>query len=707
MLFTVWSATGSGLVQTTGGPVPTPDASGPVPTPDASGPRVAMRVLVVTDGTPSVEAIRQQLKSEGVAIRVVDLKDPSRTTITGAFLSGRLADGTPEGYYQGVVLPGNQVPGLSSDEQAALAGYERAFSVRQVDAFAYPSRDVGMSPPTYAGTLDAATVTVTRAARSSAFQYLSGSFTFQGAAGGDGSYGYLSRPLPDTGTTKFTPFLTATVRDSGPTGVLAGVYTDVGRQRLAVSFGFNERQLQFRYLAHGMVSWLTKGVHLGHWRNYFSVHIDDVFNANARWSTVGNCTPGEGGCPPGTPDTTPIRMTEDDVHYAARWQREHNFTMDMVFNGGAEARFRVNGEDPMFTAFQSLATEFRWVNHTYTHPFLGCVQDFTVIPWRCKTDANGNIVWVDSNTIDSQILDNIKWAKANKFPINRGELLTGEHSGMRLLPQQPVDNPNLVKALGKNKIQYVALDASRDPALRPVGAALGAPRHPINVFYNVATEAEEVDEFNWFYTSSADGGSGSCEKSTPARCIKPLDPSTGWSSYLAPEHIRTTLGDVLHNDPRTFYMHQSNLAGDRLAYPVMGGVLSAYRSVFAPNTPVVNARFSAAAEVLNQQQTWAKILDTATVSGYVQGNTLTLTGPAGMQVPVTVPDQSRLDRAVFGEPYGGERSAHTTLGASPTTLVLPFKPYPATRASAAATATPSPRAASTSDGDRHTGGMGR
>jgi hypothetical protein len=700
VLFAVWSATGSGFV-------PTPDASGPVPTPDASGPRVALRVLVVTDGTPWVEAIRQQLKSEGMATRVVDLKDSSRPTITGAFLSGTLADGTPEGYYQGVVLPSNHVRGLSSDEQAVLAGYERAFSVRQVDAFVYPSRDVGMSPPTYAGTLDAATVTVTSAARSSAFQYLSGSFTSQGAAGGDGSYGYLSRPLPDTATTTFTPFLTATVPGSGATGVLAGAYTNAGRQRLEISFGFNDHQLQFRYLAHGIVDWLTKGVHLGHWRNYFSVHIDDAFNANARWSSVGNCTPGEGACPPGTPDTTPIRMTADDVQYAAQWQREHNFTMDMVFNGGAEARFQVNGEDPTFTAFQSLATEFRWVNHTYTHPFLGCAQDFTVIPWRCRTDANGNIVWVDSNTINSQILDNIKWANANGFPINRGELLTGEHSGMRLLPQQPVDNPNLVKALGKNRVQYVALDASREPALRPVGAALGAPRHPINVFYNVSTEAEEVDEYNWSYTSTADGGGGSCEKTTPTRCIKPLDPSTGWSSYILPEQIKITLGSVLQNDPRVFYMHQSNLTADRLAYSVMGGLLSAYRSVFASNTPVVNGRFSAAAEALNRQQIWAKILDAGTVSGYVQGNTLTLTGPAGTQVPVTVPDQTRLGTGVFGEPYGGERSAYTTLGATPTTLVLPSTPYPATRASAAATATPSPRAPSTSGGAQHTSGMGR
>jgi 23S rRNA (guanosine2251-2'-O)-methyltransferase len=29
-------------------------------------------------------------------------------------------------------------------------------------------------------------------------------------------------------------------------------------------------------------------------------------------------------------------------------------------------------------------------------------------------------------------------------------------------------------------------------------------RHPMNVFYNVATAAEEVDEYNWIYAAAAD-----------------------------------------------------------------------------------------------------------------------------------------------------------------------------------------------------------
>lgn len=59
------------------------------------------------------------------------------------------------------------------------------------------------------------------------------------------------------------------------------------------------------------------------------------------------------------------------------------------------------------------------------------------------------------------------------------------------------------------------------------GAALGVPRHPIDVGYDVDTVANEVNEFNWFSTSKADGGSGLCQGSKATACLKPLNPQTG------------------------------------------------------------------------------------------------------------------------------------------------------------------------------------
>ena len=79
--------------------------------------------------------------------------------------------------------------------------------------------------------------------------------------------------------------------------------------------------------------------------------------------------------------------------------------------------------------------------------------------------------------------------------------------------------------MGPDEIKWIALDASREPNMRYVGAALGVPRHPIDVGYDVNTVAEEVNEFNWFNDSKADGGSGICEGSKVTACIKPLNPT--------------------------------------------------------------------------------------------------------------------------------------------------------------------------------------
>ena len=129
--------------------------------------------------------------------------------------------------------------------------------------------------------------------------------------------------------------------------------------------------------------------------------------------------------------------------------------------------------------------------------------------------------------INSQILENFAWARQNGIPAEPGVVATGEYSGLKLLPQQPVDNPYLDAAMGPDHIKWVAMDASREPNMRQVGAALGVPRHPIDIGEDVDTVAEEVSEFNWFNDSKADGGSGICQGSKVTACLKPLSPKTG------------------------------------------------------------------------------------------------------------------------------------------------------------------------------------
>lgn len=684
------------LAACTGGATPRPKpAAGPVTSTAASRPAVQetarpagphggvdLNVLVVTDGTPPVEAIRQELASEGMPVTVVSLRDHARQRITTSFLTRALPGGKRGGDFDGVVLPGAAPTGLSAAETSALAAYERAFGVRQADAYSPPAAVLGMSAPVYSGKLTG-NASVTAAGAAGAFGYLNRSFPFSGGLAGPPAFGYLAEPLPGASAAAVTPLVTAAipgapVSGAPGSGALVWQYAGGGRQQLGISFGYSRSMAQFHYLAHGIVSWLTRGVSLTSWRSYLDIAFDDMILGDAQWSTAGHCTPGDTTCPPGTPATPMIRMTPADVTYAVRWEKRHDFTIEFLYNGGASARFQVNGTDPLLAAVRPVAADFYWVNHTYTHAYLGCQQDFAVVPWQCVT-RDGKVVWAaGSSLVNSQILRNFAWARGNGIPAEPGVVATGEYSGLRLLPQQPADNPYLDGAMGPDHLQWVAMDASAEPAMRPVGAALGVPRHPIDIGYDVDTVASEVNEFNWYNTAKADGGSGLCQQSRVTRCIKPLSTATGWASYIVPTQARIVFNALLNGDPRPFFMHQSNLAGDRIAYPVMDAVLSAYRAVFNARAPVDNLPMSGAGAALRDSQLWDKALGAGTVRAWVEGKTVTITAPAGTPVPVTLPNGTtsrQASGAGFGSPYGGARSARVAIGARPLAFALGAAPF--------------------------------
>ncbi|MBP2473398.1 hypothetical protein JOF53_002270 [Crossiella equi] len=646
-----------------------------------ASPRIDLNVLVVSNGDSSVEAIRAALVNEGVPNTVVRLSDAARPVLTSAYLSDTV-NNVPRAKFQAVVLPNEAPAGLSQAELDALAAYETQFGVRQVNAFVYPNPRVGMNTQHFAGQLDGSTATATPAALGGAFRNLRGPVPIEN---GDPNvweaYGYLTTALPDdpaTGAT-FTPYLTGSSPDGSQQGVLAGVFKQGTREQLTLNFAYNSEQPQFKILQHGLITWLTKGVHFGHHRSYLSVHIDDVFDGDARWDPVNNCTPGDIDCTGNPPALPPIRMTSDDVTKAVQWQQANNFKLDMFFNAfGSDEATSTGQPDPLTNSLLANKAQFRWSNHTYSHQFLGCVQDTSVVPWRCATNPDGSTQWLSQAEIVNEINKNIQWAQAKGLPIIRNEMLSGEHSGTKILPQQPQDNPNFVAALNQTGIAWIGLDASREPGLRKVGNAQGVPRYPIAVFYNTGTKAEMIDEYNWIYTSRANGGSGICEDNPgTVTCIQPLG-AGGFDSHIVPTQVRLGMRFILGNDARPQYAHQSNLAEDKLLYPMVEGMLAAYRTAFAANAPIVNPRLSEAGTVMKRQNDWRAAVAAGRVSGYIQDGRVYTTAPSGLDVPVTVPEGTRtpgllgiIQGPLWGQQYAGERSDWRRSTGSTFTLVLP------------------------------------
>lgn len=242
------------------------------------------------------------------------------------------------------------------------------------------------------------------------------------------------------------------------------------------------------------------------------------------------------------------------------------------------------------------------------------------------------------------------------MPLDPTELVTGEHSGIRTLPQMPSDNPALAPALDATGVAWIATDASREGEQRAIGRALTVPRHPMNIYYNTSTRANAVDEYNWIYTSAADGGAGICENSPTSTCITPLDPATGFEDHIVPQESRIALGHALAMDPRPHYAHQSNLTGDRILYPVLDRVLGDYRALFADSTPLLDPAHAQLGRELQRRAAWSA--HAGTVTAALQGNRLvvTNTGATAVDVPVTTPAGSRLGTTPFGTGYAGATS---------------------------------------------------
>lgn len=620
---------------------------------DVPGARIDLRVLVVTDGGQEAEAVRQALRSIGVPTQVVDLRDPARPKIDALYLAD-VAATPPHARFQGVVLP-NPDPGLQVEELDQLREYERQFGIRRLHAFVPASAAIGLADPGYFGQFDGGSAQLTAEAIAGDFSYARGRVPFSDATPDQSdTWVEIAAPLPG-----FRPLLTAEVPGGG-TGAIAGVLEQDGRAELNLTFSYEANSIQFQALAPGLIRWLTKGVHLGLERSYFAVHIDDVLLPNARWLPEHKCAAG-GDCPAGVPPAPLIRMTADDVAFAVEWQRAHGFRLDLAFNGSGSLAAGPDGSDPLTTALVAAKHEFGWINHTWSHLYFGCVRDEDVRPWTCaEIPLLGWTRYVPAGVIEEEIDKNVEFAQRHGLPLDPGELITGEHGGLRAPPQMEEDSPELADALSASGIRTLAADASIELEQRPVGAALTVPRHTIALYYFAATYLEAGDRYLWDHTTVADGGSGACV--ADASCITPLPVESVFDQVILPAETALALSHVLGGDPRPHYAHQSQLTEDRTIYPLLEQVLGTYRDLFADTRPLVVPTMSQSRDVLTQRARWNDALAGGQVTGWIEGGAVTVAvdGAAGvLEVPLTVPPGTRVggaDGVEFGEPYGGARS---------------------------------------------------
>lgn len=612
--------------------------------------RVDLRVLVVgvTGSEPEYEAWQAALQREGV---------PLTALTAGSINDGVLADyGANRAKFQAVIVTtGAPLPTAAAN---ALTKFEATFGIRQISEIG----NFGGSPTSHglnnpftnppAANQDGNVGLLTPLGQQ-LFPYLKGPVPIEGP----GAFGFQATPAPQVSPGSFQRVL-----DGPSNAAYLGIYTsplDL-REEMVMTVQSNQFMLHNQLLRHGMLNWVTRGVYLGTQRNYFTLNIDDIFLPDTKWDPVSNTTPGDlfpptcGGAPP-QPACVDVRMVPSDVRAVINWQSANGFKFDFLFNGVGveEARGDPPVPDPLTddTTDGLLANkaQFRWVNHTYTH---------------LQMDG------VSQTEIRLEILNNKNFAAQPgiDISINPQELVTGEHSGLgsygaplnifmapALLDQDP-------------DVTWIGDDNSVQPIQRAIGPALTVPRYPSNVYYNVATRSDQLDEYNWIYLPAPNGtcvnsNTNTC-RSTAAEWL--TNSPNGELSYVNSE-VGIMFGHLMGNDPRPHFAHQSNLILDAngagilykstTAAPsvepgVLDVLLAKYNTYF--NVPLSQPTFSESGQLLQRQTLWAGHVAAGRASGYLLDGKVHVVTTQGMSVPLTGVN--------VGDLYGGQRSGWTSVG---------------------------------------------
>ncbi len=208
---------------------------------------------------------------------------------------------------------------------------------------------------------------------------------------GRAAFPYLAGPVPIEGPFAFgfqaTPAAGAdfTTLVAGPSGsAYLGINTlSDGRQEMVNAVTGNASQTHHQLLRHGIINWLTRGVFLGHQRDYFAMQVDDVFLPDDRWDMARNLTGVDGPTtatdeyqcdrhviddhqrlPAADPDDRRRRDPRDQLAEHQRAQARHGLQRSGQRGGH---RCRRGAPDPLTDAFLANKSQFHWINHTWSH----------------------------------------------------------------------------------------------------------------------------------------------------------------------------------------------------------------------------------------------------------------------------------------------------------------------------------------------------
>jgi MYXO-CTERM domain-containing protein len=419
---------------------------------------VDARVLVITaDGSdPAAAAVQAALSRLGTPFDVHDATRGPRLT------ADMLASGNHGRYDavildRGALLTSSGASAFTDAEWQALAAYEAGFGVRRAALDTLPDAGYGFAPP-----VGMASGTV--AARCTS----AGQAVFAGAN--------CANPIRIANAVVYTaaPADAATVPllvdDAGHALAVTRTYPD-GREALALTFAQADGAAHTAQLLFGVIRWASRGLFLGERHAYAGVQIDDLFLASGMYD--------------GSPA---VRITGADLQAFVDWQRARR---QSPVTAGFRAAFCVNTQkavdgDPLTAAAQAIGDGFAWINHTWDH------QDMTNMDYATA---------LAEFTQNEQRI-----AQLGLKPFDQVDAVTPDISGLT--------NASVLSAAFAAGVRYLVSDTSQPgydnprfnegiPSTLQPGLLL-IPRRPTELYYNVSTPAQWVNEYDARHGASLD-----------------------------------------------------------------------------------------------------------------------------------------------------------------------------------------------------------
>ncbi|HET7142950.1 MAG TPA: Ig-like domain-containing protein [Anaerolineales bacterium] len=608
---------------------------------------IDLKILVIatnpTDTNTALPAIKQALDYQGTPYTVFTASPRPSDPATDR-LASLLSNGC-HGNFEGVILGNGEAAysdpsagwqsALTDTEWQSLYTYERTFNVRQATWYTYPSSQYGFNPPSSGGDTTSTPIAA----------------NYTGAAGSVfGLYANTTNPLTirNVWAYRATPLdgnTSVLLSDSGGNALVAIRNYSDGTQNLAMTFDGNPNVTHTQVLAYGVVNWVANGLFLGERHIFLTPQVDDIFIDSHVWV--------EGtACGTNTEQTNSLyRISGDDLQAVIDWQADkqsqpttRNFLLDMMFNGeGTNGSFDSDTLTPMAQANQGL---FKWTNHTYTH---------------------ANLDNTSYNTTYNEIVQNNQVAQQLGFTtFSNKNLITPDVSGLT--------NANAMQAAFDAGVRYLVTDTSRAGYDNPspnVGipnqsqpGIYMVPRRPNNLFYNVTTPQQWLEEYNCIYNSF-------------------------WGRNLTYSEILDNESNVLlkyvligEMDPWMF--HETNLRAYDGTHTLLGDlfdqILTKYDRLFT--LPVVSPTLD---DLATRMQNRGIYNDAGVTASIVPGQTITITSKKNVMVPVTGLQTSD------AESYGGQFIAHVSVNAGQSvTILLNGQPGPTPTPPPTSTSTPVP-----------------